>query len=91
MCASNVQNEPPYDIPEPQPPRTYVLAGDAPVEEPASVALAVLGEMLSEVEGHVAAGTSMYGSAPVPDVPTLVRLQTLREARERIADAEARL
>ena len=69
-----------YDIPEPQPPRVYRLAGDAPVEEPhGSVALAVLGEMLMEAER----ASDWHNPAA-----SRARITTLREARDRVAEAK---
>jgi hypothetical protein len=90
MCASNVQNEPPYDIPEPQPPRVYRLAGDAPEEPRGSVALAVLGEMLSTLEALTNV-ESMLFSDPAREALHKAQIETLRAARDRIAAAEAAL
>lgn len=75
-----------YDAPTPQPPRRYVLSGDAPAREPASVALAVLGEMLTDAERD-------YGQLYPPPYSWEVdaRLRALREARDRVAAAEAAL
>jgi hypothetical protein len=69
-----------YDIPEPQPPRVYRLAGDAPVEGPGSVALAALGDLLTRVEDEYR--RSNYD----PDVR--IAMMALREARDRVAKAE---
>jgi hypothetical protein len=104
MCAQG--DHPPYDIPEPQPPRRYVLAGDAPSREQieqayidgsvegspidrdgerrGSVAQAVLVEMLNETE---------WDQTVYPDEHMYIgiRLAILREARDRVAAAEARL
>lgn len=79
MCSANVRNEPPYDPPTPQRPRTYLLSGSVPpARVTASIALAVIGEMLSEVE-------TADIVTPAGDVATA----TLHEARRRIAEAEA--
>lgn len=66
------------DIPIPIRPRTYSLSGAKPK---ASVALAVVGEMLDDAESW----ERLYRG---PD--RAPRTEILREVRERIADAEAR-
>jgi hypothetical protein len=77
VCSANVRNEPPYDPPMPTKPRVYVLSGSVPpARVAASVALAVLGEMLSEEERGGGPGTAFRYSA-------------LLEARDRVARAEA--
>jgi len=75
MCSQG--DFPPYDPPEPIRPRIYRLSGD-PVPRRASVALAVLGEMIDVAENAF----FLTGSG-------LVRADILREARDRIAKAEA--
>jgi hypothetical protein len=61
-------------------PRTYVLSGSVPpARVAASIALAVIGEMLSEAEAI----------SPKPMSLRQVAVDTLREARRRIAEAEA--
>ena len=85
MCASNVQNEPPYDPPIPTPPRRYVLAGG---EEPRpSIALAVLGDMLTEAEHDLrVVENSKTGATTVAMARAVV--DALRRARNRVAEAE---
>lgn len=68
--------------PEPTAPRVYRLSGDKPPEPRESVALAVIGSMLSEAESIVSARPPFYQA---------VAAEVLREARDRIADAESRL
>lgn len=73
-----------HDVPRPQTPRRYVLAGGKP--GPSSIALAVLGDMLETAESIERETTG----------PTRVAIQraivaTLRVARQRVADAESRL
>lgn len=76
-----------YDAPEPQKPRAYVLSGSKRTfaDPQPSVALAVIGEMLNDAE-HILE-TSVRGS----DVALAFgqRIVALREARERVAAAEA--
>jgi hypothetical protein len=85
MCSANVRNEPPYDPPTPTRPTVYRLSGDVPpARVAASVALAVLGEMLTEAEAW---------QAKTERVDSLIeageRIRALHEARDRIAKAEA--
>jgi hypothetical protein len=70
---------PPYDIPEPQPPRVYRLAGDAPEEPRGSVALAVLGTLITEEESR----PRYYGRWHAG------YLFALREARDAVAAVES--
>jgi hypothetical protein len=73
-----------YDAPTPAPPRRIVTAGD-PLPR-GSVALAVLGEMLNDAETRDA--------APSPNGYSAMfwrgRSEALREARDRVAEAESR-
>lgn len=89
MC-SQMDDPSQYSAPEPVKPRTYVLSGDAAGAElraaalehrPASLALAVLGEMLTEAEQAEDAGAW----------PLSNTVETLREARNRVMAAEAKL
>lgn len=72
-----------YDAPQPQPPRRYVLSGGKP--GPSSIALAVLGDMLETAE---ALERETTGSTKIAIQRAIVA--TLRVARQRVADAEAR-
>ena len=78
MCSAH-DDPTTYDPPTPTRPRTYVLSGDTP-EPRGSVALAVIGEMLTEAE---AIATSVPQSLAFH-----VEVETLRRARDRIAAAE---
>ena len=86
MCSQT--DTPPYDDPEPGPitqPRRYVLAGGA--EPTPSVALAVLGTMLTEAEGDLdIVRTSTAGPTTRAIAASVV--DALRRARNRVAEAE---
>jgi hypothetical protein len=85
MC-SQADDPTTYD-PKPTAPRRYVLAGG---EEPqASVALAVLGTMLTEAESDWRAFEEGR-AGPTTLAMARVQVDTLRRARNRVADAEAR-
>lgn len=74
MCSQ--QDDPTqYDVVAPKPPTRIRTAGPRPADtEPrGSVALAVLGEMIQDAEDHA----------------RWVRVTVLREARRRVAEAEA--
>ena len=84
MCSAN--DDPSYfTAPTPQRPRVYELSGSVPPPRvAASVALAVLGEMLTEAEGawdkaHDLRTTEL----------AMQRIGILQDARDRIAKAEA--
>jgi hypothetical protein len=77
MCSAN-DDPTTYDLPEPRPPRRLVSAGD-PLGR-GSVALAVLGEMLNDAENALARPLSWTAQT---------RVDALREARDKVAAAEA--
>lgn len=82
MCARS--DFPPYDPPTPQPPRVYRLSGSKP-ELHGSIALAVIGQMIEEAE-------TLQPAAGLAALRNLRRdVALLREARDRIAAAEAQL
>lgn len=84
MC-SQMDDPTQYDAPEPTRPRAYVLSGSSrnSIGEPRpSIALAVLGDLLTEAEQLAIA---------LPDsIVVRAEVDTLRNARNRVADAEAR-
>jgi hypothetical protein len=82
MCSMN-DDPTTYDPPKAQPPRTYVLSGDRPLVR-GSIALVVLGEMLNESENDLDAEAD-----PLLWRSIGYRLAALREARDRVAKAEA--
>ena len=78
MCSAS-SDPSQHDVPvTPAPPRRYVLSGDKP-EPRGSVALAVLGEMLTEAEDYE------------NGIPDQSRVNAIQEARQRVAEAEAAL
>ena len=87
MC-SQADDPTQYDAPAPTRPRTYVLSAEKPPEEPRpSVALAVLGTMLEEaIRDHD--DDERRHSEHKRDY-LCYRWTILREARDRIAAAEA--
>jgi len=88
MCSANVRNEPPYDPPTPTRPRTYLLSGSVPpARVAASVALAVIGEMLTKAENDVENFQRLR--LPFSREYAYERVVVLREARDRITAAEA--
>lgn len=82
VTASPVDPSDPRTAPTPQSPRRYVLSGGQP-SEPASVALAVLGELLDEAERLETPETQ--GQRDI----ARARVVALRTARDRVAAAEA--
>jgi len=74
MCSE--ADHPPYDAPVPTRPRRYELSGDGPSEPRPSVALAVIGTMLDELDPK---DDSDYG---------VIKALVLLEVRDRITKAE---
>ena len=79
-------NDDPTTYDGPTRPRRYVLSGDKP--EPSSIALAVLGTMLSEAEDDLRVVENSK-TGPTTTAMARVVVDALRRARNRVAEAEA--